>query len=128
MATYENDLSIMDDLEDHVSAVSKKLMIDIDRRVVFETPVDTASAKRSWVAGVNRSPTEVFDLPGGSNINAAESQAIQQAESTISRAKAFDTIYVVNNQPYIERLNDGWSNQAPSRYVDNIIAQEVARK
>lgn len=128
MATYENDLSIMADLEDHVSAVSKKLMIDIDRRVILETPVDTASAKRSWVAGVNRSPTEVFDLPDGSNINAAESQAIQQAESTISRAKAFDTIYVVNNQPYIERLNDGWSNQAPSRYVDNIIAQEVARK
>lgn len=128
MATYENDLSIMDDLEDHVSAVSKKLMIDIDRRVILETPVDTASAKRSWVAGVNGSPTEVFDLPDGSNINAAESQAIQQAESTISRAKAFDTIYVVNNQPYIERLNDGWSNQAPSRYVDNIIAQEVSRK
>lgn len=128
MATYENDLSIMTDLEDHVSAVSKKLMIDIDRRVIIETPVDTASAKRSWVAGVNRSPTEVFDLPDGSNINAAESQAIQQAESTISRARAFDTIYVVNNQPYIERLNDGWSSQAPSRYVDNIIAQEVARK
>ena len=128
MATYENDLSIMADLEDHVSAVSKKLMIDIDRRVILETPVDTASAKRSWVAGVNRSPTEVFDLPDGSNINAAESQAIQQAEGTIGRAKAFDTIYINNNQPYIERLNDGWSNQAPSRYIDNIIAQEVARK
>lgn len=128
MVKYENDLSIMADLEDHVSAVSKKLMIDIDRRVVLETPVDTASAKRSWVAGVNRSPTEVFDLPDGSNINAAESQAIQQAESTIGRAKAFDAIYINNNQPYIERLNDGWSNQAPSRYIDNIISQEVSRK
>lgn len=128
MAKYERELSVLAEITDHVSQESRKLMINIDRRVVMETPVDTGSAKRSWLAGVNQSPTALFNLPDDSDVSLAEAQAIEQGASTINGAKGFDTIYIVNNQPYIERLNDGWSQQSPSGYVDRIIAQEVAAR
>lgn len=123
---YERELSVLAEITDHVSAEGRKLMINIDRRVVIETPVDTASAKRSWLAGVNQSPTALFNLPDGSDVSLAQAQAIEQGAATISGAKGFDTIYLVNNQPYIVPLNEGWSEQAPARYIDSIIAQEVA--
>lgn len=123
---YERELSVLAEITDHVSAEARKLMINIDRRVVLETPVDTASAKRSWLAGVNQSPTTLFNLPDGSDVSLAQAQAIEQGAATISGAKGFDTIYIVNNQRYIQRLNEGWSEQAPARYIDSIIAQEVA--
>jgi len=124
---YERELSVLAEITDHVSAEARKLMINIDRRVVMETPFDTGSAKRSWLAGVNQSPTGLFNLPDDYDVSLAEAQAIEQGASTINGAKGFDTIYIVNNQPYIKRLNEGWSEQQQSPgYIDSIIAQEVA--
>jgi hypothetical protein len=65
-------------------------------------------------------------IPDSSTVKAAL-QAIETGAANINQAKAYDTIYIQNLQPYIERLNEGWSEQAPAKYIDSIIEQEVAK-
>lgn len=124
---YERELSVFADLEDLVSRESRELMLRIDRRVVNETPVDTGSAKRNWIACVNQSPSNVITVPDGADANVEQLRAIEQGATAISGARGFDTIYINNNLPYIERLNNGYSEQQSARYIERIIEQEVAR-
>lgn len=124
---YENSISIYSDLEDEVGARSRKLMIKIDRRVVLETPRDTGSAKASWLASVGRPDNRIVNIDDDSELSASQLIAIENGAAEIKKSKGFDTIYICNNQPYIKRLNEGWSLQAPSNYIDAIIAEEVAK-
>jgi hypothetical protein len=127
--SINKNLSIMADLEDIVSTESRKLMINIDRRVVNETPFDTGAAKRNWIASVDQADTAIIDVEDGSDIGTAALQAIQQGAAEISGAGAWDTIYIQNNLPYIQRLNEGWSEQQSTPgYIDAIIEQEVSRR
>jgi hypothetical protein len=122
--SYERSLSIRGDIGEEVGKQARKLMINIDRRLVRETPRDTGSAKASWIASTGSPSNAVNDIenPGG-----AENLAISQGVAAISKAKDFDTIYISNNQPYIVRLDQGWSQQQPNPFIDAIIAEEVAK-
>jgi hypothetical protein len=126
MAKFERELSILADVSDEVSRVSRIIGINIDRRVVNETPFDTTSAKRSWLVSVGQPDNRVVDVDEG-DVSTAALQAIEIGAANINQAKAYDTIYIQNLQPYIERLNEGWSEQAPAKYIDSIIEQEVAK-
>ena len=35
--------------------------------------------------------------------------------------KLDDTVYISNNLPYIQRLNDGYSQQAPENFVESAV-------
>lgn len=124
--SFERELSILSDIEDVISQEGRKLGINIDRRLVLETPRDTGSAKASWLVAYGQPSNEVVDVDGN-DVGTAAAQAIEKGALEASKFKAGDTLYITNNQPYIERLNEGWSEQAPSRYIDQIIEEEVAR-
>lgn len=82
--------------------------LQVDRELVNETPVDTGRARANWLPSINSPRTETV---GESN-----------AESPLNlNYKLGDTIYIANNLPYIRRLNDGHSQQAPAGFVDKII-------
>lgn len=121
--SFERDLSVLVDIQDEVSKVGRKLGVNIDRRVVLETPRDTGSAKSSWLVSIGQPNTSTVETEEGAAIPAA----LEQGAITTSRYKSGDTMYIQNNQPYIQRLNEGYSEQAPSRYIDQIIDEEVAR-
>jgi hypothetical protein len=44
-----------------------------------------------------------------------------KALGVTAKYKLNDTIYISNNLPYIDRLNDGWSSQAPTNFVEKGI-------
>lgn len=121
--SFERELSILADIQDAVSETGRKLALNIDRRVINETPRDTGSAKASWLAAIGQPSNEI--------VNTTESTAVLQAielgAAVASGFESGDVLYITNNQPYIERLNEGWSEQAPSMFVDAIIAEEVRR-
>lgn len=123
---FEQSLSVLAELDDFTAQETRKLALAIDRRVVQETPFDEGTAKRSWLVSVDQVDNRIVDA-GGVDLSTAEMQAIEQGAAEIRGAKVFTRIFIQNNQPYIERLNEGWSAQAPTKYVDTIIAQEVAR-
>lgn len=45
----------------------------------------------------------------------------EKALETVAKYKLADTIYISNALPYIRRLNDGWSTQAPAGFIDAAV-------
>ena len=124
--SFERDLSILADVADEITSAGRKLAINIDRRVVNETPRDTGSAKASWLVSVNQPDNRIVD-EDGSDVGTAALQAIDLGASKARLFVSGDTLYIQNNQPYINRLNEGWSAQAGIGYIDTIINEEVRR-
>jgi len=121
------DLDISKEVAEFVGDNLRVLALDIDRRLVLATPVHDGGAKRNWIASVGAPNNSVIDVGEGIPQSQAEQAAIDQGSIAINGANDYATIYVQNNLPYIVRLNEGWSDQAGSGYIDKIITEEVQR-
>ncbi len=79
-------------------------------------------ARGNWQSTRGASATGEVDRidPSG----AATAAAGQQVAAQIQAGEAS---YITNNVPYIERLNDGWSTQAPKGFVRAIIDRVAAQ-
>ena len=108
-----------DNLEKQFNDSIVKVALDIDRRVVNRTPVDTGRAKGNWIASVG--------IPDTRQLKVGGQDSISQAKSTLSNFKGFKKIIIQNNLPYIQRLNDGWSLQAPPGYIQAEMQSVVER-
>jgi hypothetical protein len=90
----------------------------ISQAVILATPVDTGRARGNWqvsdgspiLGTINR-----LDQSGGSTLGAAR--------GVIETTRPGATLYISNNLPYINRLNEGWSAQAPAGFVERAVAQ-----
>lgn len=90
--------------------VLKKLAFDALRGIVMMTPVDTGRARGNWRVSINtidKSTSEARKDKAGHT-------AVNTGNAVLTNAKWGDTIYISNNLPYIRRLEDGWSKQAPA--------------
>ncbi|MCF0055515.1 hypothetical protein [Dyadobacter sp. CY356] len=70
-------------------------------------------ARANWNIDINTVDLSVSD--------STEEPDTSKALGVTARYKMSDTIYISNNLPYIQRLNDGWSSQAPANFVDASI-------
>jgi hypothetical protein len=85
--------------------------------IVLRTPVDTGRARANWVLGVgsvNVATTAVTDKDGALTLS--------KIAAGLPRSSAGQIIYVTNTLPYIQRLEDGWSKQAPAGMVKSTLA------
>jgi hypothetical protein len=121
------DLDISKDIAEFVGDELRTLAIDIDRRIVMAMPFRDGGAKRNVLASVGSPDNSEIDIAEGVSKGEAEQSAINQGAITISGANDYETIYLNLNFPYAVRLNEGWSEQAPSGFIDKIITEEVAR-
>lgn len=104
----------------NVPKLLRQVALSVDQAVVTATPVDTGRARSNWRVSVNAPLDGEIETygPGGTAI----AGAIAQARGAVSRVdSARDVIYISNNLPYIGRLNDGTSAQAPKGYVQLAI-------
>ena len=85
-------------------AAARKLMVQVDARVVLSTPRDTGRAANNWVPSVARASDRVV-------VNR------QDADAIFDKSAVGDSLYLTNNVPYITRLNEGHSKQAPVGFV-----------
>lgn len=98
--------------EDEFRLIIAKAAIDADGRIVDRTPVDTGRARGNWIASIGGRATatmEVFD-PSGSG---AKSEGASVIAGFMAR-EDWPSIFIQNNLPYIGRLEDGYSGQAPN--------------
>lgn len=70
------------------------------------------TARGNWQTDINKAPAGVID---DQDKTGAKGRA--KAKTETMRAKIGDSIFIVNNLPYIQRLEDGWSGQAPQGMV-----------
>lgn len=108
-------------VEVNTDALVRKVALAVDRVVVTQTPVDTGRARANWQAAIGAAPGgEVGQYPagaGGATGAAAAAQAIAQAQGVVAGYKGGEVIHLTNNLPYIQRLNEGHSDQAPAGFV-----------
>lgn len=98
----------------------KKLAVDIDASLVLKSPVDTGRFRANWVVGngsVNSMTKESF-------------QAANNAPVINSLKVNGQTIYITNSLPYANRLEYGYSKQAPAGMVRITLVevQSMARR
>ena len=105
---------------DKTDKLGRAIGLEVLRRVTNRTPVDTGRAKGNWNTSVNRA-----------NFNTTDNQD-KSGSSTLSRGKSAmngfrlgqgQTLYIANGLPYIERLEQGSSTQAPRGMVMITIAE-----
>lgn len=116
--SFADDLSIDEELTAEVNKEARKVALKALRNIVLATPVDTGRARGNWRVGVNSDPRDTIARKSKKG-----TAAIKVGQSTIASAKGKGLVDIViaNNLPYIERLNDGWSEQAPSKFVEKAI-------
>lgn len=115
-------------LEENTSQLVRQVALVADQAIVLGTPVDTGRARSNWIVAINSASETIIEpyFPGeGGSTGARNAQAaIDQGEAVISRYQGGEgvEIHITNNLPYIQRLNDGYSAQAPANYVETAVA------
>lgn len=90
-------------------------------RIIRRTPEDTGLARGNWVLSVNAPELAAKPVaPGGiaSVARAKRTLAVYRASG-----QPLSIVYIVNGLPYIGRLENGWSQQAPNGMVALTVAE-----
>lgn len=103
--------------KDKTEMFAKMLAIDIDAALVMRSPVDTGRFRANWMVGIGAINTETF-----------ERFSDVSHEPLINSIKVNgQTIYITNSLPYAQRLEYGWSKQAPDGMVRLTVAEMSSR-
>lgn len=128
-----NDLlSLADSLEAKAKAIDEaasRNAVDTALAIVgdlaYKTPVDTSKALSNWQVTLDNAATGTIapHYPGsqGSSQRASAAETINAAKRVLANKKPGQAIFITNNLPYIKRLNDGYSAQAPAGFVERAV-------
>jgi len=118
------------DFPEKANALMRRVALAVDQSVVISTPVDTGRARSNWIVSIGSDNTAVIDayvqgsaLGVGEGGNARE--ALAQGRTALLTRRSGQTIFLSNNVPYIQRLNDGHSAQAPINFIETAIMEGV---
>lgn len=112
------------DTEEKIEDAIALIALDSLRGVVRKSPVDTGRFRGNWIVSKNAANTtssQVTDKNGGQTITKGSGVIDTFKVDTDSR------IIIQNNLPYANRLENGWSKQAPNGMVALTVA-EMQRK
>lgn len=85
--------------------------VDLDTNLRQRNPFDTGFSASSWWAMANGAPSGHTGSKGGGRGSANPATLLASIGGILTMA---------NSAPYIRRLNQGWSPQAPAGWVDAI--------
>lgn len=115
-----------------MTEATQKITLDVFKNVIVLSPVKTGRFKGNWQPSIGAPVAGTLDAldPSGGTVTAKVTGFVEGVE-------AGDVIYMVNNLEYAERLEDGYSGQAPGGMVkltvqrfqpisDKVIAQIAA--
>lgn len=94
-----------------VTAFARMAMQEVYSRISIQTPVDTGNARWNWWCSVGK-----IDYKYEEHFNLSIDWG--RAEQAFIAVKPGNTLYIANSTPYIKRLNEGWSDQKPARFVE----------
>jgi hypothetical protein len=130
LADFAKALEDSTSVQDYADTVQEQVAARVEEALVRATPVDTGKARSNWLVS-NGSPMEdeIEPYSPGSKLGISEDAnaeaAIQQGKEAITQHPSGEDIFIRNNVDYIERLNDGWSKQAPALFVELGIQQAL---
>lgn len=115
-----------DSIVENVDRLVRQVALAVDQAVVFETPVDTGRARSNWLVSlVEPRQDEIPPYAPGRRLGKGESAnaaaALAQGAAVIGMRRPGQDIVISNNVPYIGRLNEGSSAQAPANFVEAAV-------
>ncbi|WP_018229677.1 HK97 gp10 family phage protein [Methyloversatilis universalis] len=122
MGQFSVDISrFVEKTNGNIERAARQAVVLAAQGLIMRTPVDTGRARANWVFGAGAINYEVVetrtDRSGG-----ATQGAIAAAVMTV-RIASVPYLYVSNSLPYVQRLEDGWSQQAPAGMVKATLAE-----
>ena len=118
--------AIVRSLERLTGRVVTKITLDVTANLIEETPVDTGWARANWVPAIG-APV-IKDLTGAErNVAAANGEQAAGQAKVLGYRLDRGRVFISNNVPYIMRLNDGHSRQAPAGFVQRSIRKAVTK-
>ena len=99
--------------EERATKAFRKIVLDLDRRIVMDTPVDTGRAINNW-----------FPTKGGPSKRFVKSRdktgarSLARIDKFIPRLVLGNTAWFTNNVSYILLLEDGYSKKSPEGMVE----------
>ncbi len=100
----------------NIDKTVRQTVVLLSQGVVLGTPVDTGRARANWQFG-NNFPSGTLgasDRGGGATLTRIAGQ--------MPGVRAGGSVWLVNNLPYISRLENGYSRQAPAGFVRKTLA------
>lgn len=113
MTSFEAQLSAIEAKTiDKMNRAVRKITLDAFSGVIMMTPVESGRARGSWQSAVGVVPDGTVELldPSGNTV-------IATVAGVVDGMQAGDVIYLASNLPYIRRLEEGYSQQAPAGMV-----------
>jgi hypothetical protein len=107
-------------IADVVKDLQTRLVLDIHNKLILSNPVDTGTSRYSWIITQSSPSTRV---PAKGKYSWQQAQSRQNAVKSI---QAYGVTYITNNQSYIERLNRGYSKQAPAGWIEECVSRAEA--
>ena len=95
---------------------TRSVALELFGSVIKDTPVDTGRARGNWQTSIGAPASGEVDRIG-------EREALSELGSESAKFAGGQVIFLTNNLPYIQRLELGWSDQAPSGFVRKNIAR-----
>lgn len=99
---------------DNAELAIRRAAVAADTAIVMSTPVDTGRARGNWNVSVGQIDSTVkeegFPSP---------QDALSAGQTTIGQWRlGSGVIFIANSLPYIQRLEDGYSAQAPNGMIE----------
>ena len=92
---------------------TKRIAGEMLQQVVVATPVDTGQARGNWRVSVG-----VLDKKTDQTQDRSGQGSITKGIATIQSGGGIGkVVYISNSLKYIEKLNNGWSMQAPKNFM-----------
>ena len=92
---------------------TKRITGEMLQQVVVATPVDTGQARGNWRVSVG-----VLDKKTDQTQDRSGQGSISNGIATIQSGGGIGkVVYISNSLKYIEKLNNGWSMQAPKNFM-----------
>lgn len=120
MARKSFSLQLTAAITDIATEEVKNAGVALVRKLATTTPKDTTSAARSWLIGKGAARSDKIDTDVVVGFLDA---AVEAAKRDVEGYQFPQTLHVTNNQPYIDKLNNGSSQQHPGKFVEVAIAQ-----
>lgn len=126
MGNFSIDISrFVEKSKGRIDTIVKKVTLDVFSSVISMSPVDTGRFRGNWVASIGSYGNQILSVTDKSGDG-----TISEASRVVNNGNAGTIMYLVNNLPYAQRLEYGYSNQAPSGMIRVTIAnyQDYVRK
>ena len=97
-----------------VERITRAIKLELFSGVILDTPVDTGRARGNWQTSTGYPKTSTVERAGAN-------ASLNEMRNNLGGLDG--ATYLTNNLPYIERLEFGYSNQAP----DGMLRKNFAR-